>query len=157
MAKKSSAKKAVKERPKKKSPVKKTTVKPAAGKKKKSITKSGDAVMSLAKIVLEGMLEKKAQNIKMLDLRGIQNRVSDIFLICEAESTTHVNAIADSVSETVKKMTGERPFHSEGRENSQWILLDYVNVVAHVFMKETREFYDIEGLWADATITEIDK
>ena len=111
--------------------------------------------MVLAQLVVEGMQEKKANNVKMLDLRGISNRVCDIFVICEAESTTHVNSIADSVSETVKKKTNEKPFHTEGWENSQWILIDYVNVVAHIFMRETREFYNIEGLWADAKISEI--
>ena len=146
----------------KKSPEKKPAKKIAATKKRSSSSKSTKRNIKtkeepkdfLVNAVIEGMKERKALNIKLLDLREIQNRVSDFFVISEAESTTHVNSIADSVSETVKKLTGERPFHTEGWENSQWILLDYVNVVAHVFMRETREFYNIEGLWSDAKITD---
>ena len=146
----------------KKSPEKKPAKKIAATKKRSSSSKSTKRNIKtkeepkdfLVNAVIEGMKERKALNIKLLDLRDIQNRVSDFFVISEAESTTHVNSIADSVSETVKKLTGERPFHTEGWENSQWILLDYVNVVAHVFMRETREFYNIEGLWSDAKITD---
>ena len=146
----------------KKSPEKKPAKKIAPTKKRSSSSKSTKRNIKtkeeskdfLVNAVIEGMKERKALNIKLLDLRDIQNRVSDFFVISEAESTTHVNSIADSVSEIVKKLTGERPFHTEGWENSQWILLDYVNVVAHVFMRETREFYNIEGLWSDAKITD---
>ena len=154
MPKKTSVKKASKSLVEKKSTPRKAAKKTET-KKTKSKTKISDASMTLAKLVVEGMQEKKANNVKILDLRGISNRVCDIFVVCDAESTTHVNSIADSVSETVKKKTNEKPFHTEGWENSQWILIDYVNVVAHVFMRETREFYNIEGLWADAQISEI--
>jgi ribosome-associated protein len=119
-------------------------------------TKKKSGSTSLAELIVEGLLEKKAHNITILNLSEIQNRVADIFVICDADSTTHVNAIADSVVEVVKKKMNEKPFHSEGWENGQWILLDYVNVVAHIFMKETREFYDIETLWADAVKTTIE-
>lgn len=106
--------------------------------------------------IIDGMQEKKAKNITILDLSGIENRIADFFVICDADSNTHVNAIADSVEEVVAKKTGEKPYHSEGHQNSEWILIDYVNIVVHVFLKETREYYNIEGLWGDAEIKTID-
>ena len=108
---------------------------------------------SLLKSVIEGMRERKAKNIAILDLKKIENRVCDAFVICDADSKTHVMSIAESVEEMVHKLTGETPYHSEGQENSEWILVDYVNVVAHVFLRETREHYNIEGLWGDAKFT----
>ncbi|MCK6639865.1 MAG: ribosome silencing factor [Bacteroidia bacterium] len=104
----------------------------------------------LAQQVVEGILEKKGQNIKVLDLRNIENAVCDYFIICEGNSNTQVEAIADSVEDTVKKNLSQRPYRSEGWENALWILIDYVNVVVHVFEKETRYFYNLESLWADA-------
>lgn len=106
--------------------------------------------------IIDGMQEKKAKNITILDLNKIENRIADFFVICDADSTTHVNAIADSIEEVVLKQTGEKPFHSEGQQNSEWILIDYINIVVHVFMRETREYYNIEGLWGDAEIKTID-
>jgi ribosome-associated protein len=174
-AKKASAKKAsTKKAPAKKAAVKKAAVKKEGSAKKAAAKKTAPAKKAaapktkttksveldpsavLANLIVSGMLDRKAKHITLMDLRHIQNRVSDFFVICDAESTTHVDAIAGSVEEMVKKTTGERPFHSEGWENSQWILMDYVNVVAHVFLRETREFYNIEGLWADADIQEIE-
>lgn len=89
----------------------------------------------------------------ILNLQGIENRVTDYFVICDADSNTHVNSIADSVEETVEKMTGEKAYHTEGSQNGEWVLIDYINIVAHVFLRETREHYNIEGLWGDAEIT----
>lgn len=106
--------------------------------------------------IVDGMQEKKAKNITILDLNKIENRIADFFVICDADSTTHVNAIADSIEEVVLKQTGEKPYHSEGQQNSEWILIDYINIVVHVFMRETREYYNIEGLWGDAEIKTID-
>ncbi|MBK7309738.1 MAG: ribosome silencing factor [Sphingobacteriaceae bacterium] len=105
--------------------------------------------------IIDGMQERKAKNITVLDLQNIENRIADFFVICDADSGTHVNAIADSVEEIVLKKTGERPYHSEGQQNGEWILIDYINIVAHVFLKETREYYNIEGLWGDAEIRTI--
>ncbi len=133
----------------------KTSEKRSAKKKSPTAKKKNDEAAALASFVVKGMQEKKAKNITILDLRGISNRVSDFFVISDADSTTHVNSIAGSVEETVKKNTGERPFHSEGWENAQWILMDYVNVVSHVFLRETREFYNLESLWADAEVEHI--
>jgi len=91
----------------------------------------------------------------ILNLHGIENRVTDYFVICDAESNIHVNSIADSVEDTVEKMTNERAYHVEGKQNGEWILIDYINVVVHVFLRDTREHYNIEGLWGDAEITAI--
>src|ERR1035437_3381069 len=106
-----------------------------AKKKKKSQSSS------LVDAVIKGIQEKKGQNIVCLDLRKIHNAVCEYFIICEGTATTQVGAIADSIKDEVKKSTGERPFHSEGYENSQWILVDYITVVVHVFLPDVREFY----------------
>ncbi len=123
------------------------------GKKTKRPKSSATESDALVAAIVEGMQEKKAKNITVLNLTGIQNRVSDYFVISDAESNTHVEAIADSVEEIVKKKTNEGPYHSEGYTNKEWILLDYINVVAHVFQKEIREYYNLEGMWADAEVT----
>jgi ribosome-associated protein len=112
--------------------------------------KAKDEGQILAESVVNGMLEKKGQNIRWLDLRGIENSVCDYFIICEGNSNTQVDAIAQSVEDIVKKETGQRPYRSEGWENALWVLIDYVNVVVHVFERETRYFYNLESLWADA-------
>ncbi len=151
-AKKPAAKKtAVKKASVKKTVVKKSTVKPAPAAKTKSRTNNQtDEGWILTQQVVAGILEKKGQNIKVLDLRNIENAVCDYFIICEGNSNTQVDAIADSVEDTVKKNLNQRPYRSEGWENALWILIDYVNVVVHVFEKETRYFYNLESLWADA-------
>ena len=135
----------------KKAAVKKTVAKPAPAAKTKSRTNNQtDEGWILTQQVVAGILEKKGQNIKVLDLRNIENAVCDYFIICEGNSNTQVDAIADSVEGTVKKNLNQRPYRSEGWENALWILIDYVNVVVHVFEKETRYFYNLESLWADA-------
>jgi ribosome-associated protein len=120
---------------------------------KKVATK--EQTTSLLDAIVQGMQDKKAKNITVINLIGLEHRVADYFVICDADSTTHVTAIADSSEESVMKKTGEKPYHSEGYQNAEWILVDYVNIVAHIFMRETREFYNIEGLWADGEITNI--
>ncbi len=131
----------------------KKKVSSGAKRPKKTATKA--QTTSLLDAIVEGMQEKKAKNITVINLTGLENRVADYFVICDADSGTHVNAIADTLEESVMKKTGEKPYHSEGHQNAEWILIDYVNIVAHVFMRETREFYNIEGLWADGKITTI--
>lgn len=111
----------------------------------------------LAASVVRGILEKKGENIVCLDLRKIENAVCDYFIICEANSNIQVEAIADSVETTVKKELGQRPYRSEGWENALWILVDYINVVVHVFERETRQFYNLESLWADAEEVDFEK
>lgn len=110
---------------------------------------------SLLDAIVQGMQDKKGKNITVINLGGLEQRVADYFVICDADSGTHVSAIADSLEESAMKKTGEKPYHSEGYQNAEWILVDYVNIVAHVFLRETREFYNIEALWADGEITNI--
>lgn len=150
--KKVAAKKAPAKATKKVAP--KTTKSKAVPAKKAEKTKENPS-KKLIDAIVDGILEIKGKNISILDLSTINNRVCDYYVICQADSSTQVNAIADSIEETVKKTTGERPYHSEGQQNSEWILIDYVNVVVHVFQSHIREFYNLEALWADATVTEI--
>ena len=116
-------------------------------------TSTPSQTISLLDAVIEGMKERKGKNIMVLNLEGIENRVTDYFVICDADSNTHVNSIADSVEEFVEKLTKEKSYHTEGHQNGEWILIDYINIVVHVFLRETREHYNIEGLWGDAEIT----
>ena len=109
----------------------------------------------LCDAIVEGMQENKAKDIVVLDLRGIDSAVTDFFVICSGESNVQVDGIANTVQRYTRKELQERPWHQEGKTNSEWILLDYVNVVAHIFYKDARTFYDIEDLWSDAKRTNI--
>jgi len=106
--------------------------------------------VELAKIIAQGMFEKKAEDIRILDLRGLAGASTDFFVISHAVSDKQVEAIADSAEDETYKATNEWPQHREGYENLEWILLDYFDVVAHVFQEEKREFYGLEQLWGDA-------
>ena len=106
--------------------------------------------------IIKGMEEIKAQDIQILDLREIENTVCDYFIICNGTSNTQVNAIVNSVQKHVSKTLQEKPWHIEGSDNAEWVLMDYVHVVVHVFQKHIREFYDIEGLWGDARTVKIE-
>lgn len=109
----------------------------------------------LADAIVEGMQENKAEDIVVLDLREIDSAVCDFFVICSGESSTQVDGICNTVTRHTRKEIGEKPWRIEGRNSSEWILLDYFSVVAHVFHKEKREFFDLEDLWADAKRTDI--
>ncbi len=109
----------------------------------------------LANIIL-GIEEVKGEDINILDLREIDNSACDYFVICNGNSNTQVNAIMNSVQKTVSKSIKDKPWHVEGSDNSEWILMDYVNIVVHVFQKHIREYYNIESLWGDAKITLIE-
>lgn len=113
------------------------------------IIKDADSV-ALKEAVIKGMQEVKAKNIIAIDLREVDGAVTDFFVICHGDSSTQVSAIARSVPDVVFKELKQKPWHEEGKANAEWILLDFVDVVVHIFYKEAREFYDIEGLWADA-------
>lgn len=106
--------------------------------------------------IIKGIEEVKGNDINILDLRDIENTVCSYFVICNGTSNTQVNAIVNSIQKTVSKELKDKPWHVEGSENAEWILIDYVNVVVHVFQKHIREFYDIEGLWGDAKTTVIE-
>ncbi|APQ16465.1 ribosome silencing factor [Maribacter hydrothermalis] len=110
----------------------------------------------LIALIIQGVDEVKGQNINLLDLRDIENTVCDYFIICNGTSNTHVNAIVGSIQKTVSKAIQDKPWHVEGEDNAEWVLMDYVNVVVHVFQKQIREYYDIEGLWGDAKFTTIE-
>jgi ribosome-associated protein len=110
---------------------------------------------SLADVVVHGMQERKALDIVKLNLQKIPNTITDYFVICHGTSRSQVDAIAESVQMEVKKATGMNPWHKEGYENAEWILLDYFDVVVHIFIEEARNYYKLEKLWADAEFTSI--
>ncbi|HAA17091.1 MAG TPA: ribosome silencing factor [Cytophagales bacterium] len=110
----------------------------------------------LSKLVVHGMQEKKAQDIVILDLRNVKNAVADFFVLASGSSDTQVDSIADSVEKELSEQANENVWHKEGKTNREWILLDYVNVVAHIFKKETREFYGLEELWGDAKVIAVE-
>lgn len=103
--------------------------------------------------ILSGIEDVKGKDINILDLRDIENTVCDYFIICEGTSNTQVNAIVNSIQKKVSKELKDKPWHIEGKDNAEWVLMDYVNVVVHVFQKHIREYYDIESLWGDAKTT----
>ena len=109
----------------------------------------------LVDTIIHGIQEVKGNNIVCMDLRGLSSAVADFFIICHGDSSTQVNAIANSVEKETSKKIKEKPWHKEGTGNSEWVLLDYVSVVVHVFYHEAREFYNLEALWADAKFKEI--
>jgi ribosome-associated protein len=115
----------------------------------KRLTKSSKII----KTILTAIEEKKGERIISLDLRKISEAVADFFIICEAKSQPQVRAIADHVMDLVKENCDERPFHHEGQQQLQWVLVDYVNVVVHVMLPENRKFYQLEEMWSDAVLT----
>ncbi len=109
----------------------------------------------LISVIISGIEDVKGKEINILDLRDIENTVCDYFVICEGTSNTQVNAIVNSIQKKVSKELKDHPWHVEGADNAEWVLIDYVNVAVHVFQKHIREYYDIEGLWGDAKTTVI--
>ncbi len=120
------------------------------------MTKKENEADQLITQIIQGIEEVKGQDIEILDLREIENTVCDYFIICNGTSNTQVNAIANSVEKTVSKSLKEKAWHIEGSENAEWILMDYINIVVHVFQKHIREYYDIESLWGDAKTVKIE-
>jgi len=121
----------------------------------KTISEAEANTKELLDSIVEGIQEVKGKDIAILDIKNIESAVCEYFIVCTGDSSTQVSSIANSIEKTARKNCKERPWHKEGSTNSEWILLDYVNVVVHVFYRETREFYNIEGLWADAERTDI--
>ena len=119
------------------------------------MTKEKSNADQLIAVILNGIEDVKGQHTNILDLREIENTVCDYFIICEGTSNTQVNAIVNSIQKKVSKETKDKPWHIEGSDNAEWVLMDYVNVVVHVFQKHIRDYYDIESLWGDAKTTEI--
>ncbi|WP_421763162.1 ribosome silencing factor [Ekhidna sp.] len=111
----------------------------------------------LSEWVVEGMKEKKAMDVVVMDLREVKHAIADYFVICSGNSDTQIDAISDSIEEQIHKNSKQNPWKREGQQNKEWILLDYVDVVAHVFNKEKRTFYGLEELWGDAKITRVEE
>lgn len=122
------------------------------------MAKRGKADQSerLSQLVVKGMQEKKATQIVVMDLRKVKNAVADFFVIGTGNSDKQLDAIADSIHDEVFKGLKETAWHTEGKKNKEWMLLDYSSVVAHVFRRDLRSFYSLERLWGDAEITEIE-
>ncbi|MFN0275837.1 MAG: ribosome silencing factor [Chitinophagales bacterium] len=110
---------------------------------------------SLADVVIESIQDKKGEDIVVLDLQKVPDTITDYFIICHADNTTQVRAIANHVLDSVKQKTGFLPFSKEGFANAEWVLIDYLNTVVHIFYKEKRTFYQLEELWSDAQIKKI--
>lgn len=107
----------------------------------------------LTKAIIEGMEDKKAKDITILDLQDIDHAITNYFVICHGNTRPQLEAIAESIVEKTLKKFGTKPWHKEGFENAEWILLDYVDVVVHIFREDRRSFYQLEKLWADANIS----
>lgn len=103
--------------------------------------------------IIEGIEEVKGEDINILDLREIENNVCQYFVVCSGNSNTQVRAISSSVQKVVSKALREKPWHVEGQDTSEWVLMDFVDIVVHIFQKQTRSHYDIESLWGDAKQT----
>ncbi len=110
---------------------------------------------TLSYTIVEGMKNLKAKEIVCLNLTDIESSVCDFFVICHGTSDTHVSAISESIIKETLQTFKEKPWHKEGLTNGNWVLLDYGNVVAHIFQKETRTYYNLEKLWGDAKIQHI--
>lgn len=109
----------------------------------------------LTEIIVEGIQEVKGKDISIIDMQGVDNAICDFFVLCSGDSHTQVESIAKSIEKETRKTLKEKPWHTEGERNAEWVLLDYINVVVHVFHKEVRTFYNLEELWADAPIKEV--
>ncbi len=103
-------------------------------------------------VILEAIRDIKGHKLVSIDLRKVDHAICDYFIICHGESSTQVRAITDSIQKQLKEKAGIRPHHVEGLQNSQWVLLDYFDVLVHVFLEEFREFYRLEDLWADGVV-----
>lgn len=106
------------------------------------------------KTIIRAIQDKKGENIISLDLRKIPEAVADFFIICEANNQPQIRAISDFIEEQVKKHCNEIPYHYEGKQNLHWVLIDYVNIVVHVMVPESRKFYKLEEMWSDAHLEE---
>jgi ribosome-associated protein len=121
--------------------------------RKKGVTRLTRA-SKLFKTIIKAIQDRKGEHIVSLDLRKIDEAVSDFFIVCEASSGPQIRAIADSIEDAVKKECGEYPYHHEGKSTLQWVLLDYVNIVVHILTPDNRKFYKLEEMWSDASLLE---
>ena len=109
----------------------------------------------LVETIIEGIQEKKGSQIVVADLSGIEGTICRYFIICQGNSPTQVDAIAESIGEMARKKLAEKPSHVVGLENAQWVAMDFTDVMVHVFLPDVREYYDLEHLWDDAPLTRI--
>ena len=119
------------------------------------MAKKSDGTDLLLKSVIKGIFEKQGQDVLKIDLRNLENRIADYFIICHGNSKTQVDSISYSVEDIARKEAGEKPIHVEGLENCFWVLVDYGDVVVHIFQEEYRNFYSLESLWADAVVEKL--
>ena len=105
--------------------------------------------------IIEGIQDKKGKEIVIVDMLKLGNSICDYFVICQGNSPTQVSAITDSIDDTVRVNCGRKPYAVDGLRNAQWVAMDYGDILVHIFLPDTRKFYDIEHLWADATVTTI--
>jgi ribosome-associated protein len=115
------------------------------------ISEINTGTSKLLDVIINSIEEKNGHEIKCLNLKNVDSAISDYFVICHGNSNTQVSAIANFIEREVKEKLNVGPFHTEGHENEEWILLDYFDVIVHIFHEEKRTFYQIEELWADAT------
>jgi ribosome-associated protein len=118
--------------------------------------KRSDGTEVLVESVVKGIFEKQGQNVLKVDLRKLETRITDYFIICHGTSGTQVDSICDSVEDKVRMETGEKPLHREGLKNCFWVLIDYGSVIVHIFQEEYRNFYSLESLWADANVVKLE-
>ena len=121
---------------------------------KKTMRRKSDV---LAKAIIKAIKQHKGKEVVSLDLREIETAICDFFIICHGTSSTHLSSIVDNVRKDVSKLLKEKPWHIEGESNKEWILMDYFDVVVHIFNQEKRDFYKLENLWADAQIKYIEQ
>ena len=110
----------------------------------------------LASNIIEGIQDKNGKEIILLELKNVENSICDFFVICHGTSTTHVDAISESIEKKTKEQLKEKPYRKEGLKNLTWVLMDYEDVVVHIFQEEYRKFYNLEDLWADAKVNKIE-
>jgi len=119
--------------------------------KPKKTTKEAPAFQgNLQELIIQSLIEKKGEQIVCIDLKAMHHVLFDYFIICTGNSKPHVETLGDFVQESTKKLSGQRPSYVEGRANGEWVLLDYFNIIVHIFQPEIRQFYNIESLWSDA-------
>ena len=118
------------------------------------LKKQNDSNILITQII-SGIEEVKGEKINLFDLREIENTVCNYFIVCNGASNTHVSAIVNSIQKTVSKSIKEKPYRTEGLDNAEWVLMDYIDIVVHVFQKNIREYYNLESLWGDAKNTQI--
>lgn len=110
---------------------------------------------TMTEMIIEGIRQRKGRQISVVDLSRIESAATGQFIICSGSSTTQVSSIADNVREHLRKQAGIKPYNYDGYQNSQWIIIDYGDILVHVFLPDTRRLYNLEELWNDATITEV--